>query len=88
MRHMSFHPNEQTLHAPVGTEDRIGSLRVVPVEYPDGTRAIVSCWQLSWKELFQILFTRKVYLGVMGNATPPVRLATDLAEFLKENDSA
>lgn len=41
-------------------------------EYGDGTRAMESCWQLSWREWLRVLFTRRVYLYVMGHAHPPV----------------
>jgi hypothetical protein len=37
----------------------------------DGT--IISCWSISWKELWHLLFTRKIWVTLMtfNNGLPP-----------------
>jgi hypothetical protein len=25
---------------------------------------VISCWQMSWRELFRVIFTRRIYLAV------------------------
>lgn len=33
---------------------------------------IVSCWQLSWRELWYVLRTRRIWLRIAGSIQPPV----------------
>ena len=71
-----FHPNVQAISG----YDDIEDLDVVPVEYPDGHKGIISCWRPSWRELFYIVFKRRVYLAVLGHQQPPVAVMADPKE--------
>ena len=51
-------------------------LPVAFIQYADGTAAIESCWQISWREWFRALWTRRIYLIVMGVQHPPVYVAS------------
>ncbi len=31
---------------------------------------VMTCWKLSWKELFKVIFTRKIYLSVQTFCKP------------------
>lgn len=57
------------------TDEKCKSL---PVYTEPGVDDIISCWKLSWKERIQILFTGKMWLGVMSLGHPPVWLSTDV----------
>lgn len=80
MKHISFHPQEQILHAPAGQEDKIEPLQIVALQYEDGSNAIVSCWQPSLKDLLTIVLQRKIYLAVLDWSHPPVMITTNLRE--------
>lgn len=80
MKPINWHPKEQTLNPPPGSEDTIEPLPVLPLTYEDGTHAIVSCWQLSFKDLLRVLFTRRMYVAVMGQGQPPLMLRTHPVE--------
>ena len=47
---------------------------VTVATYGDGTPFMESCWALSWREAWQVLLHRKVYLQVMGRRHPPVHV--------------
>ena len=61
---------------PVGNSD-IAPLPVITVTYGDGEHAIVSCWKPSFKELLQLLISRRVYLAVLGTSQPAVAVDVD-----------
>lgn len=58
--------------APKGDEDRISELPV----FTNG-KYIVSCWELSYEEIEEVIKTRKVYLGILGQGMPPVIILGD-----------
>jgi hypothetical protein len=80
MKPISFHKHEQIINAPPGQEETIIPLPAVIVEYADKTVAFVSCWSLSWRELWRLLRNRRIYLAVMAYQQPPILLATELEE--------
>jgi hypothetical protein len=49
---------------------------------PDGI--VVSCWRLSYRERFRLLFTGKVWLGLMtfGKPLTPSRLSTKKEDLI------
>jgi hypothetical protein len=52
---------------------------------PDGY--VISCWQLSWKERLKILFTGKLWMGLMCFHKPltPSNLSVYKSDFLNAN---
>lgn len=60
--------------------DDVAVMKVLPVNYADGQGALVSCWRLTWREALKALFTRRVYLAVMGTRHPPVAMAVNAEE--------
>jgi hypothetical protein len=81
MKAVSFHSNEQDLHAPSGDTAGISTLKVVPVEYATGDVALVSCWELSDEDLAAIAHDRRIYVGVLNCGHPPIKLTTQASEF-------
>lgn len=69
-----FHPQEKVLSPPVGKEKTVQGLRVVHVQYSDGSFGLVSCWQMTPEERDEFIRTGKIYVCVMGTATPPLFL--------------
>ena len=57
--------------------DGVDSLPVLATHYEALGPAMISCWRPSFKDLLRILFTRKVYLIVLGRAHPAVALSAD-----------
>jgi hypothetical protein len=51
-------------------------LPVAHIEYSDGARSMVSCYRLTWKERFTILFTGKVWWEQMtfGSRLQPQKM--------------
>lgn len=69
MEPIDFKQSNMTLTAPGAMPD-CGDLPV----YTDGKQC-VSCWKMSFKERIKVLFTGRVWLGVIGHRTqPPVWL--------------
>lgn len=81
MKPIPWHPNNQVLMPPPGTEDEVSPLPVLPLTYSDGSHALVSCWQLHWKDLVRVLLTRRVYVAVMGQGHPPLMVRTHPVEM-------
>lgn len=54
---------------PEMTEEECGDLKV---HRTDAT--IISCWQLSWKERFRLLWTGRAWLWIVGQGMPPVAM--------------
>lgn len=69
-----FHPDVQTIH---GNNEHTDSLGVLPLRFDYCGPVMVSCWRVSWRDLLRMLFTRKVWLVVMGKRHPPLFLETD-----------
>lgn len=48
------------------------------VDYNDPFRCYTSCWKLSWKEWFEVLWTGRIYLTMMTmqKRPMPVKLET------------
>ena len=53
------------------TDAECGALRV----YDTGAE-LVSCWQLTWRERWQVLLRGRVWLWVVGRSQPPVAIET------------
>lgn len=57
------------------------------LRFDDGT--VISCWKMSWKELFKILLHRKVWVSVLTFNKPlqPLLVSSDSKElFTDENE--
>ena len=74
MKPIEFHEQNITIAPPYGEEDEIQPLPAVVAKYPNGHTAFISCWQLNWRELLRLLFTRRIYLLVLTVQQPPVLL--------------
>jgi len=77
----NFHPNVQTLHSSSehpqsGYIDPVGVL-TARYKYLDGHEVMISVWRVTWRDLFRMLFTRELYLVVMGRTWPPLFVETD-----------
>lgn len=78
MSPIEFPEANRGLTAPVGRPD----VQPLPV-YTDGARC-VSCWSLTWRERFALLFHGRVWLSVLSGATqPPVALVPERDFFVK-----
>lgn len=55
----------------------------------DHNRQVTSCWRLSWKELFKLIFTRQVYVSVytFGYPLQPQYLTIDVEEVIPDETS-
>ena len=44
---------------------------------------LISCWKLSWREKFKLLFGNKIWLTLMTFQQPlqPIRISTDKPQF-------
>ena len=53
-------------------------LPVAHLEYGDGTRSMISCYRLTWRERFRILFSGKVWWEQLtfGEALQPQKMYT------------
>ncbi|GAG39678.1 unnamed protein product, partial [marine sediment metagenome] len=43
---------------------------------------VISCWKIPLLRRFKVLFTRRVYLQVLGQTHPPLHIETDAFEKL------
>lgn len=64
------------LKAPKGNDD-VSDLPITRIEYPDGLKAVESCWELSEEELKTIMDTKKIYFVCMGITHPPILLSVE-----------
>lgn len=51
------------------------------LKFEDGT--VITCWKLSWKEAFRVLFTRKIWHSMLtfNNPLQPTCISTDHKDF-------
>ncbi len=75
MKPVAFEEANKTLTKPAGMADsECGPLPT----YTDGATCI-SCWGLTWRERLRVLFTGRVWLGVLsGQAQPPVWIKAEV----------
>ena len=73
----TFHPNETCMSPLPGEHETMSSLRVLPLQYADGRRCMVSAWMPTPEDLERINSGKPIYLGVMAPGQPPVMLTTD-----------
>lgn len=54
------------------------------LKFEDGT--VVTCWKLSWKELFRLAFTRKIWLAQLSFNKPlqPQFVTVNKNDIIKE----
>ena len=71
-----FHEDVQTLG---GRGDHVDDIGILPLryEYLGDNAVMVSCWRVTWRDLLRMLFTRKLWLVVMGTSWPPLFIETD-----------
>ncbi len=76
----NFHEDCITLTS--GNRDT-GSIDILPLLHQskeDGHmvgRVMVSCWKVTFKDLLRMLFTRRLWLVVMGERWPPLFIESD-----------
>lgn len=63
--------NGVLLPAP-GTEDTVFEL---PVTWTES--GVASCWQMTWRERFQVFDTGRVWFHCRGNTHPPIKLTIE-----------
>lgn len=70
-------------------EQGVQPMVAVEVVFGDGRKSILECWRPTWKELFWVIVTRKVWLFLMADKThvPPVMLFGGRTPFAGEEDS-
>ena len=51
------------------------------LRFDDGT--VVMCWKLSWKELFKVVFRRKIWVSLLTFNKPlqPISVSVDHEDF-------
>lgn len=51
------------------------------LRFDDGT--VVMCWKLSWKELFKVMFRRKIWVSLLTFNHPlqPISVSVDHEDF-------
>jgi len=71
-----FHEDAITLS---GKGKHTDSLAVLPLRYKylDDDPVMVSCWRVTWRDMLRMIFTRKLWLVVMGERWPPLFIETD-----------
>ena len=60
-----------------GEHETMSSLRVLPLQYADGQRCMVSAWMPTPDDLERLNNGKPIYLGVMAVGQPPVMLTTE-----------
>lgn len=82
MKPTEFKEQNKVLSKPDNmTDEECSSLPV----YTDG-KLCISCWELTWRDIWQIIKTRRVWLWVLsGRTQPPVIVSADFP-FLEGND--
>lgn len=73
-----FHEDVQALEGEGEHIDSIGIL-ALRYNYLDARPVMVSCWRVTWKDIIRMIFTRKLWLVVMGEQWPPLFIETDKA---------
>lgn len=73
-----FHPDVQIVY---GTDEHTDPIGILALRYDylqeDNNATMVTCWRVSWMDLFRMLFTRKLWLVVRGEKFPPLFIETD-----------
>lgn len=72
-----FHEDVQTLGP--GNNSHTDPIGILPLryEYLDDRPVMVSCWRVTWRDLLRMLFSRKLYLCIIGEKWPPLFIETD-----------
>ena len=82
MKPIAFKEATKTLLKPENMTDKECS--PLPV-FSDG-KQYISCWRPSWRELFSIIWFRKVWCCVLsGQTQPPIWLLGSPTAFIKED---
>lgn len=74
MRPINFNKHCQILK---GNGKDIADLPVLPIRYRDMGKAMVTCYKLTTGDLFRLLWTRKVYMVILGDRCPATMLTAD-----------
>lgn len=77
MKPISFTKHETVF---VGQSKDVAPLPAKVVMYDDGRKGIVSCWKVNAMEILRLVFTRRIYLCLLGSKQPPVLLTIDPSE--------
>jgi len=87
MEASGFHESNHVLGPPEGaTEEQVHSLACfVGVDEGD-YNVVVSCWRPTQEEINEIQRTGRIWLTVMGNSMPPVRMQA-FKPFKKEGEN-
>lgn len=74
MKPFKFNRHCQTLKS---DNPIIDDLPVLPMRYTDIGAVMVTCWKLSFGDLLRILWTRRIYMTIVGNRWPATMLTAD-----------
>lgn len=58
----------------IGKDDNVADLPVTRIEFSDGTVGVESCWQLSDKDLEEIIKNRKIYYCCLAPTHAPASI--------------
>ncbi len=75
---IDFYESNAVLRAPIGSED----VSDLPIHRHD--EGVISCWQIGWRDIAKIVWTRKIYLSVRGSTHPPLVLVVNAFESVSE----
>ncbi len=78
------HANDTLLPPPNSTN--VDPLSICRLEYSEGVRAVESCWELSDEDLERVIKNKRIYLVVLGDTHPPLRLDT-MAELDRDMEA-
>lgn len=83
MQTISFSPYEQVAQV---SNPNFSNCPVLTSRYADMTPEIVSCWELTIWERIKLLFTGRLFLHVLGNELPPIKLSQDFEHVKRINE--
>lgn len=88
MKPIKWHDND-TEHDRTNLSGVDYKLFVVAGRFETGEPIVVTCWKPSWKDIFNIIKNRKIFVSLLTeNTLPPLGVCTDLedigATYLKE----
>ena len=68
-------------HTLFGNIDDIGPLPIVTTNYEGLGYGLISCWRPSWREILQLIFTRRVYVAILSRKHPPMAVSADAEDI-------
>lgn len=60
-----------------GNGSTVTDLPVLPMRYTDMGKVMVTCWKLTIGDLLRLLWTRQIYMVILGDRCPATMLTAD-----------